>query len=214
MNGAVATMATPTAERAAPTVVLASASRIRAELLRQAGVPVTVMAASIDEAEVKLSLRAAGAGAAAIAESLAELKAQQVSRKHSGGLVVGADQVLACGDALFDKPADIAAARGQLLALRGRRHELLSAVVAVRDGTRLWHHVGRAALTMRDFSDTFLDAYLAEVGDAALTSVGAYQLEGRGAQLFAHIDGDYFTILGLPLLPLLDFLRENRVLPS
>lgn len=197
-----------------PAVVLASGSTARAALLRQAGVGFSVVAAAVDEAAVKESLRSAGADGAGVAESLAELKAQRVARRHPGSLVIGADQVLDCEGSLFDKPADLAAARRQLLALRGRRHELLSAVVVVRDGIRQWHHVGRATLLMRDFSDEFIDGYLESVGEAALTSVGAYQLEGFGAQLFAHIDGDYFTILGLPLLPLLDFLRENGALAS
>jgi septum formation protein len=199
---------------AATPVVLASASPARAALLRAAGIPILVDAAAIDESEVKVSLQAARAEPAAIAEALAELKAQRVSRRHAGNLVIGADQVLDCEGVLFDKPADLAAARSQLLALRGRRHQLVSAAVLVRDGQRLWHHVARADLTMREFSTDFLDRYLRSAGGAALSSVGAYQLEGAGAQLFASIDGDYFTILGLPLLPLLGILREHGVLPS
>jgi len=198
----------------APLLVLASASVARIAMLRAAGLPVTVDAAAIDEIEVKRGLRAAGADASAVAETLAELKAQRVSRRHGGVLVVGADQVLSCAGAIFDKPSARAEARQQLLALRGKRHELASAAVLVRDGQRLWHHVGRAALVMREFSDDFLDRYLELVGEQALASVGAYQLEGPGAQLFAQIEGDYFTILGLPLLPLLAVLREHGVLPS
>ena len=199
---------------AAATVVLASASPARAALLQAAGIPIIVDVAAIDEAEVKASLRAMCAEPAAVAEALAELKAQRVSRRHPGSLVIGADQVLECDGVLFDKPTDVAAARNQLLTLRGRRHQLVSAVVLSRDGQRVWHHVDRANLTMRDFSTSFLDQYLRAAGEAALASVGAYQLEGVGAQLFARIDGDYFTILGLPLLPLLDILREHGVLPS
>ena len=199
---------------AATPVVLASASPARAALLRAAGIPILVDAAAIDEAEVKASLQAARAEPAAIAEALAELKAQRVSRRHVGNLVIGADQVLECDGILFDKPADLAAARNQLLALRGRRHQLVSAAVLVRDGQRLWHHVARADLEMREFSTDFLDRYLRSAGGAALSSVGAYQLEGVGAQLFGSVDGDYFTILGLPLLPLLGILREHGVLPS
>lgn len=195
-------------------VVLASASAVRAALLRAAGVPILIDAAAIDESEVKASLRVQQAAPAAISETLAELKAQRVSRRHAGNLVVGADQVLECDGTLFDKPADLAAARSQLLALRGRRHQLVSAVVLVRDGQRVWHHVDRASLTMRDFSSDFLDRYLQSAGEAALSSVGAYQLEDLGAQLFSGIEGDYFTVLGLPLLPLLDILREHGVLPS
>jgi septum formation protein len=199
---------------AAAPVVLASASPTRAALLRSAGIPITIDAAAIDEAEVKASLRTARAEPAVVAETLAELKAQRVSRRHAGSLVIGADQVLECDGVLFDKPVDLAAARTQLLALRGRTHRLVSAVVLARDGQRAWHHVDRADLRMRDFSAGFLDHYLESSGDAVLSSVGAYQLEGRGAQLFVSIDGDYFTILGLPLLPLLDILREHGVLPS
>jgi septum formation protein len=135
----------------------------------------------------------------------------RISRRHPGALVIGADQVLRHGEQLLDKPMDRAAARRQLTALRGQRHELISAVVAVRDGIRLWHHVGRAGLDMRDFSDSFLEHYLRTAGDAVLAAVGAYQLEGPGVQLFQRIEGDYFTILGLPLLPLLDFLRAQGV---
>lgn len=199
---------------AAAPVVLASASPARAALLRAAGIPVTIDAAAVDEAEVRASLRAAGAAPAAIAEALAELKAQRVARRHPGSLVIGADQVLECDGVLFDKPTDSTDARRQLLALRGQQHRLVSALVLVRDGQRLWHHVGRADLKMRDFSTAFLERYLQAAGGAALSSVGAYQLEGVGAQLFATVDGDYFTILGLPLLPLLDILREHGILPS
>ncbi|MGH6931589.1 MAG: Maf family protein [Dongiaceae bacterium] len=196
------------------TVVLASASAARARLLRAAGLPIQVDPAAIDEDEIKASLRQAGATAAQLAETLAELKAMRISRRHPGALVVGADQVLQQGDVLFDKPADIAAARRQLTALRGQDHDLVSAVVVVRDGVRLWQHIGQARLTMRDFSELFLDQYLSNAGGAVLGSVGAYQFEGLGIQLFRRVDGDYFTILGLPLLPLLDFLREQGVVSS
>ena len=196
------------------TLVLASGSATRALLLQNAGVPVVIDPAAVDEATAKESLRAAGAGAAAAATGLAELKAQKVSARRPGRLVLGADQLLECGGAWFDKPADPAAARRQLQALRGRRHRLYSAAVAVQDGVRLWHHVGEASLTMRSFGDAFLDEYLAGGGPELLASVGAYRLEGRGVQLFATIAGDHFTILGLPLLPLLDFLRDRRMLPA
>ena len=148
--------------------------------------------AAIDESAVKDSLRAEAADAAAMAETLAELKALHVSPRHPGWIVIGADQILECAGALFDKPADLAAARSQLRALRGRRHRLLTSVVAVRDGARLWHHTGEAVLTMRDFSDAFLEEYLRLVGPRACQSVGAYQLEAEGAQLFSAVEGDYF----------------------
>ena len=188
-------------------IVLASASAPRRALLTAAGVEVLVDPAHVDEAAMKASLAAEGTSPGGVAEALAELKAARVSARHAGRLVVGCDQVLECQGRCFDKPADLAAARRQLLALRGQRHSLHSAAVAMRDGARLWHHVGRADLAMRQFSDSFLDSYLAAAGAAATASVGAYQLEGLGAQLFERIEGDYFTILGLPLLPLLDFLR-------
>jgi septum formation protein len=194
-----------------PAVVLASASPIRAQLLRNAGVDCSVVPAQVDEQEVKLSLRGEGADAAAVADTLAELKARQVAPGHPGALVIGVDQVLDCQGTLFDKPPDLDHARAHLVALRGRTHELVTAVSVLRDGERLWHHIDRARLTMRDFGDDFLDAHLAAVGTDALSTVGAYRLEGPGVQLFARIEGDYFTILGLPLLPVLDFLRNHGV---
>lgn len=199
-------------ERAGETIVLASASRTRLDLLRRAGVAVEAEAAAIDEAAVKQALHADGAKPEDVAEALAEMKAQRVSRRRPGALVIGADQMLDCNGVWFDKPPDLDHARAQLLALRGKTHALISGAVAVRDGERLWHRTDRARLTMRPFSDGFLEWYLAQTGPAALTSVGAYQLEGLGAQLFAKVEGDYFTILGLPLLPLLDYLRTRGVL--
>lgn len=201
------------AERGAiPAVVLASASRPRAALLTGAGIAFTTDPPAIDEAAVKASIRGEGGSAAAAAEALAALKAQQVSRRHPGALVIGADQMLECGAAWFDKPTDPAQARRHLKALRGQAHDLISAVAVVRDGTVLWHHVERATLTMRPFSEAFLDDYLARAGESARRSVGVYEMEGLGIQLFSRIDGDYFAILGLPLLPILDFLRGHGVI--
>ena len=196
---------------AAPEVVLASASTVRAEILRRAGVSCGLDATAVDEEEIKRAMAAEGAPAAQAAETLAELKAQRVSRRHPGALVIGADQILECAGVWFDKPVDADQARAHLLALRGRSHELASCVCVVQDKQRLWHHLGRATLTMRPFTDEFLDDYLAAAGTSVLDCVGAYRLEGRGAQLFSRIEGDYFAILGLPLLPLLDFLRGHGV---
>lgn len=194
-----------------PTLVLASGSRTRALMLEKAGLRPILDKPLVDEEEVKLAGKAEGVGADAVAEALAELKAQRVTRRHPGALVVGADQMLECEGVWFDKPSDRAAARAQLLALRGKTHQLVSCAVIVRDGERLWHKVDRARLTMRNFSENFLDGYLDMVGDEVLHSVGAYQLEGLGAQLFQRVEGDFFTILGLPLLPLLGFLRVHGV---
>jgi len=195
-------------------VVLASASRARRVLLEAAGVALLVDPAAVDEASLKASLALEGAGAPAMAETLAEVKASQVSPRHPALITLGADQILECEGRCYDKPEDLAAAKAQLQALRGRRHRLISSLVALRGGQRLWHHTGEAQLTMRDFSDEFLAAYLTAAGPAMLESVGAYQLEGPGAQLFSRIEGDYFTILGLPLLPLLEFLRAQGELAA
>ncbi|HEX6840544.1 MAG TPA: Maf family protein [Stellaceae bacterium] len=192
-------------------VVLASASAARAAILTGAGIEVLRDPAGIDEDEIKRSFRASGGDAVACATALAETKAMRVSARHNDALVVGADQMLDCAGTWFDKPRDRGEARAQLVALRGKRHELVSAVIVVKNGAVIWHFVDRPRLTMRAFSDRFLDAYMAALGDNALASVGVYQLEGLGVQLFERIEGDYFSILGLPLLPLLDFLRGNDV---
>src|SRR5579875_2628418 len=177
-------------------LILASASPARARLLAAAGLDFRVEAAAVDEEAVRCAYRAGGAAAAECALALA----------------VGADQILVCDGLWFDKPAGMAGARAQLQALRGKLHELATAVCAVAAGERVWHAVSRPLLTMRAFSDAFLDAYLAAEGSAILGSVGAYRIEGRGIQLFADIDGDYFAVLVLPLLPLLAFLRERGAL--
>jgi septum formation protein len=189
-------------------LVLASSSRTRARLLEEAGLAVTCDPAAIDEAAMKARCRAEGRDAAACAALLADAKAACVAERHDGALVIGADQLLVSGEYWFDKPQDRLAARRQLLRLRGKPHELVTAVAVWRGNRALWRHLDRPRLTMRNFSDDFLDAYLAASGDDILASVGAYQLEHLGAQLFERIEGDYFAILGLPLLPLLAFLRE------
>ena len=195
----------------APTLVLASASPTRAQLLTAAGIGFATIVSAVDEDEIKRSMQREGSDAATAADALAEAKAARVSRRAPGALVIGADQILDCGGVWFDKPPDIAHARGHLTALRGRAHSLATSVCVVRDGQRLWHHREAPRLTMRAFSDAFIESYLAAEGAAVLGSVGAYRLEGPGIQLFARIEGDHFSILGLPLLPLLDFLRGHGV---
>lgn len=194
-------------------LTLASKSAARQALLRGAGVPFEAMRAALDEDDVKHDLAAHGLDPKAMALALAQAKAVETS-KVVEGLVIGADQTLDLAGELVGKAPDLGAARERLNALRGRRHHLHSATAAARDGELLWDDVRSATLTMRAFSDAFLDAYLARNGEAAIASVGCYQLEGEGVQLFDKIDGDYFTILGLPLPPLLQFLREQGVLTS
>lgn len=196
----------------APRVVLASASPTRAHLLRAAGVPFEQQPAAIDEASLKEALQAEGVPAGDAAVALAELKAERVAAQMSDAIVLGADQVLTCGGRWFDKPRHRAEASAQLAALAGKRHELATAVVAVRGGARVWHHLAVPCLWLRHCSPSFREAYLDAVGEAALTSVGAYQIEGLGAQLLARMEGDHFAVLGLPLLELLEFLRGQGVL--
>lgn len=193
-------------------LILASGSRIRAELLKNAGLEFEVEPSEIDERAVEAPLLEAGFSPDDLASVLAEAKAQDVSSRRPEKLVIGADQILAFDGARHTKPEDMAAARRQLLKFAGKTHELWSAVVLARGGETLWRHTSVARLTMRAFSPAFVGHYLADVGEAALSSVGAYQLEGRGIQLFERIEGDYFTILGLPLLPLLEELRAQGVL--
>ena len=193
-------------------IVLASASTARADMLRAAGVDIEVDPARIDEDAVKAAMAAESAPPRDVADKLAELKAHRISLKSYGKLVLGADQVLVCRSLIYDKARDMAEARSQLQDLRGQTHQLLSAAVIMRDGEPIWRHVGKARLTMRPFSDAVLDDYLDRFGDLALGSVGCYHLEGLGAQLFSRVEGDYFTVLGLPLLEVLGFLRARGVL--
>ena len=188
-------------------LVLASKSDVRGKILAAAGLRFEIRPAHIDERAVEA--REGPLDAEAAARLLARKKAESVAARLRGRLVLGADQTLARGGKRFSKPTDRAEAAGQLRELRGRTHELNSALALVRDGEVLFDCVDTARLTMRDFSDAFLNDYLDMAGGAALTSVGGYQLEGAGVHLFERVDGDYFTILGLPLLPLLAFLREK-----
>ena len=192
-------------------IILASTSRARREMLAAAGVAFTVEAADVDEPAIRKTLLAAKSAATPpqIADALARAKAEDVSQRHKGSLVIGGDQVLALGTELLTKAKDEAAARATLKKLRGMTHELHSAVALAVDGRVLWTHTGTARLKMRDFSDAFLEEYLTRAGDRIGQSVGAYELEGLGVQLFDKIEGDYFTILGLPLLPLLAELRAH-----
>jgi septum formation protein len=195
-------------------LVLASRSAARMRLLADAGVVFRAEAADIDERAVEAPLAVAGASPAEVALHLAAAKALVVAARHPGAMVVGADQTLDLDGERFDKPADVAAAAAQLRRLRGRTHALHSAVACVRDGAVEWRHVETARLSMRAFTDAFLGGYLAATGEAVTGTVGAYQLEGRGAQLFDRVEGDHFTVLGLPLLPLFGFLRSAGVLQA
>ena len=189
-------------------VTLASTSATRVALLRGAGVDFEAMSPGVDEAAVKEGLLAEGASARDVADLLAELKAVRASTRRPG-LVIGADQTLELGGELVDKAESLEAARERLLSLRGRTHVLHSAVVVARDGTPIWRELKSPRLTVRAFSDAWLDGYLAREGEALLGSVGCYRLEGEGIQLFDRIDGDYFAILGLPLTGLLGVLRQH-----
>ncbi|MBL8670606.1 MAG: Maf family protein [Alphaproteobacteria bacterium] len=194
-------------------LVLASKSAIRLALLEAAGLAAEPLATNLDEDEIKAGMRAAGATVRDTAAALAEAKAMRASARRPEAFVIGCDQMLDCGGRWFDKPRDRAAAKAQLLALSGRRHTLHSAACVARNGERLWLEVTQATLVMRALSDEFLEAYLDAAGGAVLGSVGAYQLEGIGVQLFHAVEGDHFTVLGLPLLPLLAFLREHDMVP-
>jgi septum formation protein len=192
-------------------LILASGSAARREMLRGAGLAFVVRPADVDEGTVKA--RATGT-AAELAVELACLKAARISAVEPGALVIGADQVLVCEGQKFDKPEGLKGAVAQLRALRGRAHELVTAACVYRDGAKIWEDVATPRLVMRDFSDAFLADYLAREGEAVCGCVGAYRLEGLGVQLFARIEGDFFTILGLNLLPLLGFLRAADVVPA
>ena len=193
-------------------VVLASGSATRASVLREAGVSFSIHAAAIDETVVKNSMRASDQSALETAQALADLKASQVSSNYPNALAIGGDQILACGPHWLDKPKNLVGAREQLLLLRGQEHQLLTAVSAARAGKIIWQFCATSELVMRDFSDDFLDNYLESEKSNVCKSVGGYRLEGPGIQLFSRIGGVYFDILGLPLVPLLNFLRQQGVI--
>lgn len=193
-------------------IVLASSSAIRARILDAAGIAFTAAKPRVDESAVKRACESEGLGLEKTALRLAETKALAVSGAPPHAHVIGADQILEFEGRAHDKCASMAEARARLLALRGREHTLINAVVVARDGAVQFHHIDRPRLRMRDFSEVELDRYLSAAGEEILASVGAYQVEGLGARLFERIDGDYFAVLGLSLLPLLSFLRRAEAL--
>jgi septum formation protein len=197
-------------------LILASSSPARKALLKSAGLEFDVIPAHIDESAIRDAIvrETIGAEPADIASVLAAEKARIVSQAHEDALVIGADQVLALGGTIFSKAKDLAEAREILETLRGKTHKLISAAALARNGKVHWQTTATASMTMRNFSDEFLGAYLEKLGDEALRSVGCYEIERLGVQLFEHIDGDYFTILGIPLLPLLARLRQEEMVTA
>ena len=199
-------------------IILASGSAIRREILDGAGLTYEVISRPVDEAAIKTSMLAENARLRDIADALAEAKALRVSRQEAG-FVIGADQIMVMKDEpgqdrLYDKPKDMAAARDRLISMRGKKHELIGAVVICENGVPVWRHMSRTKLWVREFSDEFLDSYIETEGDALMTSVGAYRFEGPGAQLFENVEGSFFAILGLDLLPVLRYLRSRGAILS
>jgi septum formation protein len=196
-------------------LILASQSTARASVLKAASVTFEAMAPMVDEDSAKLALRDEGISARDLADALAELKALKVSQRFPADLVLGCDQTLSLEDGtMFDKPESRAALKDQLMMLSGKTHNLWSAIVLAQGGTAVWRHIERCRMTMRELSEPFLDAYIAAEGDVLLGCVGGYRIEARGIQLFSHIEGSHFGILGLPLIPLLDTLRIRGMIPS
>ena len=195
-------------------LLLASASAIRLTLLQNAGLTVTAQPARIDEAAIRAALATEAAKPRDVADTLAEIKARKIAARHPSALVLGCDQILAFNDQIFAKPETHAAARDQLQTLRGHSHHLHTALVLYHNGQPIWRHLASAKLTMRPFSDAFLDDYLTRNWPTLQHSVGAYLLESEGIRLFTAIEGDYFGILGLPLLPLLNYLSLRGFIPS
>ena len=195
-----------------PTLILASTSPTRLQMLRAAGLDPTPIAPRVDEATIRDALVAEGASPRDIADTLAEMKARKVAEKHPTGLVLGCDQVLALDRATFAKPETPADARAQLQVLRGKTHTLLSAAVVYENAEPVWRHISEARLTMHDFTDAYLDDYVTRNWDSIRHSVGGYKIEEEGVRLFSAIQGDHFTILGLPLLPLLAWLGTKGMI--
>lgn len=194
-------------------LILASGSAIRAQIMDGAGLDYEIISKPVDEAAIKSAMLDEGSRLRDIADALAEAKAIKVSRQENG-FVIGADQIMIMEGELFDKPKDIDEARERLKSMRGKTHQLMGAVVVCENGQAIWRHSAITTLSVRNFSDTFLDRYIEAEGEALTKSVGAYRFEGPGSQLFSKVEGDFFSILGLPLLPLLDFLRVRGVIPS
>lgn len=192
-------------------VILASGSFIRKKLMEDAGIDFSVIVKPVDEASIKAAMLSEGALPRDIADALAEAKAKRVSLT-TPGFVIGADQIMVMDGEIFDKPKDMAEAKARLMSMRGKSHHLMGAVVICENGNPVWRHIAKTTLMMRDFSDAFLDEYLEQEGETLLSSVGAYRFEGPGAQLFSHVDGDFFSILGLSLLPVMDYLRSRGAL--
>lgn len=194
-------------------IILASGSAIRRKLMSDAGLEFEVIAKPVDEASIKESMLSESVRLRDIADALAEAKSTRVSRIEEG-LVIGADQIMIMDDQLFDKPNTVDEARQRLKLMRGKTHYLVGAVVICENGVPVWRHMAKTKLTMREFSDGFLEDYLEKEGDLVTKSVGAYRFEGLGAQLFSHVEGDFFSILGLSLLPVMDYLRIRGAVPS
>ena len=194
-------------------IILASGSQIRADILRGAGLDFDVIVKPVDEAAIKEALLSENVPMRDIADALAEAKSVRVSRLETG-LVIGADQIMVMDKTLYDKPKTIKEARMRLLDMRGKTHALIGAVVISEGGQAVWRYASKTKLQVRDFSEDFLDRYLEAEGDIVLKSVGGYRFEGRGSQLFSKVEGDFFSILGLSLLPVLDYLRVRGAIDT